>query len=155
MQIIAEARAFLASQKIDQWQGAYPDEAAVRADIEAGTNRVLILDKKVVGIASLIAGPDPFYGFIEGDGWSADVDYYAIHRFAIGDAGRGLHLSRPFLTALLSELYGRNVRNVRVDTHPDNKIMQHVVTSNGFEYAGVVYLDEPVPERFAYELPLN
>lgn len=151
MQVIADAKAFLAGQNIDQWQGAYPNTAAVQKDVAAGTGRVLCVDGVVTGIASLIPGPDPFYGFIEGAGWSTNRDYFAIHRFAIGNNGRGQHLSRPFMTALLSELYGRGVRDVRVDTHPDNKIMQHVVTSNGFVHVGTVYLDEPVPERLAYE----
>jgi predicted GNAT family N-acyltransferase len=155
MHIIADAKAFLKGQNIDQWQGEYPNEAAVQADIAAGTNRVLVVDGVVTGIASLIPGPDPFYGFIEGTGWSGDVDYYAIHRFAIGNNGRGMHLSRPFMTALISELYSRDVRDVRVDTHPENLIMQHVVTSNGFKPTGTVYLDEPVPERLAYELQLS
>jgi GNAT superfamily N-acetyltransferase len=154
MTVIAGARAFLGSQNIDQWQGNYPDRAAVELDIQNQANRVLVVDGRVVGIASLIQGPDPFYKYIEGGSWigGADVPYYAIHRFAIGDAGRGLHLSRAFLTALLSELYSRGVRDVRIDTHPDNKIMQHVVLSNGFEHRGLVYLDEPVPERLAYQL---
>ena len=157
MNVIAGARAFLGSQNIDQWQGSYPDVAAVRTDIARGVNRVLVVDGVVTGIASLIQGPDPFYQYIEGEGWigGPDAPYYAIHRFAIGNAGRGLHLSRAFLTALLSELYGMGVRDVRIDTHGDNKIMQHVVLSNGFQHRGLVYLDEPVPERLAYQLILG
>ncbi|WP_155287051.1 GNAT family N-acetyltransferase [Lacticaseibacillus zhaodongensis] len=154
LDVIAGARQFLASQHIDQWQGSYPDAAAVESDIAAGTNRVLTVDGVVTGTASLITGPDPFYKFIEGRGWQNpnSSDYHAIHRFAIGDAGRGLHLSRVFMSSLLSELYFRGVRDVRIDTHPDNRIMQHVVSSNGFQPVGTVYLDEPVPERFAYQL---
>lgn len=155
MQVIQDAKQFLAGQNIDQWQGAYPNQAAVEADIAAGTNRVLVVANQVVGIASLIPGPDPFYDYIEGVGWHGTNDYYAIHRFAIGDAGRQMHLSRPLMTALLSELYARGVRDVRVDTHPDNQIMQHVVTSNGFVRTGTVYLDEPVPERYAYQLEMD
>lgn len=155
--VIAGARAFLGHQHIDQWQGSYPDAAAVEQDIARGVNRVLVMDGQVVGTASLIQGPDPFYKYIEGGTWigGADVPYYAIHRFALGDAGRGLHLSRVFMTSLLSELYSRGVRDVRIDTHPDNRIMQHVVTGNGFAHRGTVYLDEPVPERLAYQLVME
>lgn len=152
--VISGARSFLASQHIDQWQGSYPDTAAVASDIAAGTNRVLTVNGAVVGTASLITGPDPFYKFIEGKGWQNpdSSDYYVIHRFAIGDSGRGKHLARVFMSNLLSELYARGARDVRIDTHPDNHIMQHVVTSNGFQAVGTVYLDEPVPERLAYQL---
>lgn len=156
MAIIAGARAFLHSQHIDQWQGSYPNQPAVEEDIAAGHNRVLTVDGKVVGMASLIPGPDPYYKFLEGK-WTngAEAAYYAIHRFALGDAGRGLHLTRPFFTALISELYRDGVRDVRIDTHADNKIMQHVVKSNGFAPRGIVYLDEPVAERLAYQLVID
>ena len=156
MSIIAGARAFLHNQHIDQWQGSYPDQPAVEDDIAAGHSRVLVVDGEVVGMASLIPGPDPYYKFLEGH-WTngTDAPYYAIHRVAIGDGGRGLHLTRPFFTSLISELYRDGVRDVRIDTHAENKIMQHVVMENGFAPRGTVYLDEPVPERQAYQLVLD
>lgn len=152
MGIIADARAFLGQQGIDQWQGTYPDEAAVQQDIQAGTNRVLVVDGAVAGTASLMPGPDPFYARIDGAGWVGERDYMMIHRFAVSAKIRGHHLSQYFLSNLFSEAYRRGVRDLRIDTHAKNVIMQHVVASNGFVYRGVVYLDEPVPERNAYQL---
>lgn len=154
MSIIADARAFLASQHIDQWQGSYPDQAAVEQDLQAKTNRLLIVDGTVAGIASLIPGPDPFYVRIDGGSWHGDLDYMAIHRFAVSSKVRGQNLSRFFMSNLITEAYSRGYRDVRVDTHAANKIMQAVVGGNGFVYRGVVYLDEPVPERNAYQLLL-
>lgn len=154
MSIIDDARAFLHAQGINQWQGTYPDEAAVKADIEKGTNRLLMVDDAVAGNASLLAGPDPFYGKIDGAGWSGNAPYMMIHRFAVSAKIRGQHLSKFFMSNLISEAYGRGYRDLRIDTHAQNLIMQHVITGNGFTYRGVVYLDEPVPERNAYQLLL-
>ncbi|WP_390407708.1 GNAT family N-acetyltransferase [Lacticaseibacillus jixiensis] len=153
--IIQSAREFLASQHINQWQGTYPDRAAVEEDIANETNRVLIVDGQVAGTASLIKGPDPYYKRIDGAGWIGDRDYMMIHRFAIDGHYRGQQLARFFMTALTSEAYALGYRDLRIDTHAQNKIMQHVILGAGYEFRGIVYLDEPVPERNAYQLVLE
>jgi hypothetical protein len=33
--------------------------------------------------------------------------------------------------------------------------MQHVIKAAGYQFRGIVYLDEPVPERNAYQLLLD
>lgn len=154
MGIIGDARAFLHAQHINQWQGTYPDQPAVEADIQKGTNRLLMVDGLVAGNASLLEGPDPFYGKIDGEGWQGDASYMMIHRFAVSAKIRGQHLSKFFMSNLITEAYSRGFRDVRIDTHAQNQIMQHVILGNGFTYRGVVYLDEPVPERNAYQLLL-
>lgn len=154
MQILADARQFLKEQNINQWQGSYPDQAAIEKDLAARTNRVLVMDGQVVGNASLLAGPDPFYLPIDGDGWQGAADYMMIHRFAVSAKIRGQRLSKFFISNLVSEAYAKGYRDLRIDTHAENKIMQHVITGNGFLFRGIVYLDEPVPERNAYQLLL-
>ena len=51
MKVIASARQFLGAQGIDQWQGTYPDQAAIEQDIATGIGRVLIVDGRVLAIA--------------------------------------------------------------------------------------------------------
>ena len=75
MKIIASARQFLGEQGISQWQGTYPDQAAVEQDVATGIGRVLVVDGQVAGIAALVEGPDPHYLKIDGAGWLADVPY--------------------------------------------------------------------------------
>lgn len=154
MGILADARAFLHAQGINQWQGSYPDEAAVQADLAAGTNRVWVVGGTVLGTASLLVGPDPFYEPIEGPGWVDVGPYMMIHRFALAASARGQHLSGPFMQALIAEARARDFHDVRIDTHAENRIMQAVIAANGFQYRGVVRLDEPVPERNAYQILL-
>ncbi len=40
--------------------------------------------------------------------------------------------------------------NFRIDTHNDNKIMQHVIEKNGFIRCGIIYVKDGSP-RIAYE----
>lgn len=155
MRVIASARKFLGDQGIPQWQGTYPDQAAIEQDIATGIGRVLVVDGKVAGLAALVVGPDPHYLRIDGEGWLADVPYLAVHRFALDGSIRGKQLSRVFLSNIMSEAYRRGFTDLRVDTHAQNVIMQHAITGMGFDFRGIVYMDEPVPERNAYEVRLT
>ena len=40
--------------------------------------------------------------------------------------------------------------NIRIDTHRDNRIMQHNIEKYGFTYCGIIYLANG-DERFAYQ----
>jgi RimJ/RimL family protein N-acetyltransferase len=40
--------------------------------------------------------------------------------------------------------------NIRIDTHRDNQIMQHVILKQGFTYCGIIYLLSG-DERLAYQ----
>ena len=40
--------------------------------------------------------------------------------------------------------------NIRIDTHRDNKIMQHNILKHGFTYCGIIYLTSG-DERLAYQ----
>ncbi len=40
--------------------------------------------------------------------------------------------------------------NIRIDTHRDNKIMQHNILKHGFTYCGIIYLLSGY-ERLAYQ----
>lgn len=41
--------------------------------------------------------------------------------------------------------------NIRIDTHRNNRIMQHCIDRYGFSYCGIIYL-ESGDERLAYQL---
>ncbi len=40
--------------------------------------------------------------------------------------------------------------NLKIDTHRDNKIMQHLLEKNGFKYCGIINTDDGT-ERMAYQ----
>lgn len=152
MEIIQEAKEFLHASS--QWQATYPDLATIEDDIDQQNGLVLICGNCVAGYAAVITGTDPTYKNIEGS-WYNDVDQYAtIHRIAISSKFRGNHLAASFISNIISLKLAEGVKNFRIDTSRQNKIMQHLATSHNFKHRGIIYVTEdPVDNsRLAYEL---
>ncbi len=77
------------------------------------------------------------YAKIDG-AWLDNDAYVTIHRIAASGLVR--HAARDCIRWALKH-YG----NVRADTHPNNKAMQHVLESSGFARCGLIQLlDRPV-----------
>ena len=126
--------------------------------IEDGCCYVLIVDEEVAGMASLIEGPDKNYQRIDSGEWkNRSDDYIAIHRVAISSKYQGMHLNDTLFACLLTVIETKGFKHVRIDTHPKNQRLQHIADKFGFEYRGIIYIeDETVePERKAYELELG
>ena len=155
MPIIDEAKKFLKEDGNPQWQSGYPNVDAISTDIEQDAAWVLIVDQKVAGYTAVTSGPDPNYHQIDGR-WNNDLDpYVAIHRVAISNEYRGMHLASYLLSSLISLHYAEGVRNYRGDTFRRNEIVQHLVKDAGFIERGTIKNDDPIdPYRVAYELNL-
>ena len=92
MPIIDEAKKFLKEEGNPQWQSDYPNVETITADIEEGVAWVLIVDQKIAGYTAITDGPDSNYKKFDGK-WNNDLDpYVAIHRVAISDEYRGMHI---------------------------------------------------------------
>ena len=87
----------------------------------------------------------PTYVNIDG-AWLDDDPYVTIHRIASSGLAKGA--AKDCINWCI-EHYG----NVRADTHPNNKAMQHVLESNGFARCGLIQLlDRPSDTtRIAYQ----
>lgn len=146
--VYAEARAFMRrTGNPTQWAGGHPNRALLEADIPRKQLYVVEEDGVVHGAFAFILGSDPTYSYIENGGWLSDAPYGTIHR--IGSDG----LVHGMFTDVLR--FCRDIQpHVRIDTHADNKVMQHIVLKHGFHYCGVIYLENGDP-RLAYELPEN
>ncbi len=86
---------------------------------------------------------DPTYAVIEDGAWISDEPYGVIHRVANNGTIKGM----------FSEVFGfchQKINHLRIDTHDDNKIMQHVVEKHGFQRCGIIHLQNGDP-RIAYE----
>ena len=81
---------------------------------------------------------------IDHGNWSSDKPYGVIHRIAAKKKEKGVF--KECLDFALS-----HISHIRIDTHTDNKVMQHVLDKNGFRHCGTVYMDNGEP-RMAYEL---
>ncbi|WP_125762961.1 GNAT family N-acetyltransferase [Companilactobacillus hulinensis] len=142
---------------VNQWQRGYPDEEILKRDIEEGINYVLILDGSIVGTAALQQGYDKSYQDISGGSWSSesDVTYAIIHRIPVEPGHQGEKLTTALIQQLLTMSYYLGYYDVRIDTHPDNRVMQHVITENGFVERGIITLDTDQDIRKAYQILLK
>lgn len=160
MAIIDHAKAMLKADGSPQWQDGYPDQATLKRDIAAQTCWLLLVDGQVAATATAIVADDPNYHEITQGHWANPVDpYMTIHRTAIGADFAGQHLSRLFLSNLISHFYQQGIRNFRLDTHALNQRMQGLAESFGYQHRGKIYVDEPAANhednaRLAYELNL-
>ena len=144
MVIYAHARRFMAEHgNPTQWGNARPTEADISAHIARNELFVLEDSDGIHGVFAFILGEDPTYHVIENGQWLSDAPYGTIHAVASDGSIHG------FLTQIVIYCL-QTIRHLRIDTHPDNLIMQHVITKNGFTKCGIIYVTDGTP-RLAYE----
>lgn len=155
MEIIDQAKKLLKEDGSTQWQDGNPSRETINGDIGKGYCYLLMVGNEVAGTATLMTEEDPNYSSLEGQ-WVNDTDSYAsIHRIAISQQFRNLHLSKYFFSNLISESYSLGIKNIRIDTHEMNIRMQKLINDFGFSYKGIVYVSpSPAGKRNAYELNL-
>lgn len=119
---------------VNQWAEGYPSKELMREDIEREAAYLCLdADNEPVGAASVFTEPDPTYFEIEGE-WLNDAPYATIHRIATNGKIKGVG---QFMIQWVQERH----ENVRIDTHKDNAAMKYVLEKLGFEYTGVIYID--------------
>ena len=125
-----------------QWDSAYPQTELLLSDI--GRRQLYVVEHGgvVFGAFAYITGEDLTYGHIEGGGWLNDKPYGAIHHVASDGTSRGI-----FRQCL--DFCKQRSRNLRIDTHENNKTMRHLVEKHGFKRCGIIYLSNGSP-RVAY-----
>ena len=129
----------------DQWKDDYPSASVIENDINRGAGYVVLDDDLVVGYFAFIPSPEPTYAHIFNGRWlDESAPYHVIHRIASTPDSHGV------FTALMDWCFTKD-RNIRIDTHRDNHIMQHCIASYGFTYCGIIYLTSG-DERLAYQL---
>ena len=141
LEIYAEARRFMAENgNPTQWHSGYPRRELLEEDIRLGRLFAVVRNNQICGAFVFFIGDDPTYRYIEGS-WMKDTPYGVIHRLA-GQGGGIFADALSFCEARIS--------HIRIDTHHDNKPMQHVVEKAGFSRRGIIYVDDGSP-RIAYE----
>ena len=145
LQLFALARETMrADGNRSQWAGDYPDEAAIRRDMKRKVSYVIVEDRKVIGTFAFIPGVEPTYRRIWRGRWlDKDTPYATIHRIAGDPAFHGV------FSTCLAWCWER-LPNIRIDTHRDNRIMQHLLATEGFSYCGIIYLADGA-ERLAFQ----
>ena len=143
LSIYAYARGFMAENgNPNQWGKTNPPESQLVRDIEEGTLYVLEQDG-IHGVFYFGLGEDPTYREIVEGSWMTDTPYGTIHRIA-GDGSGGV-------VAAAVAFAKKTIAHLRIDTHHDNTVMQHVLEKQGFSRRGIIYIADGSP-RIAYEM---
>lgn len=144
LEIYAVARGFMASTgNPAQWGDGYPKEELVRSDMEQGICYVAEADGQIEAVFMYAYGEDPTYAVIEDGQWLNDKSYGVVHRVASRGNVKGIGAQ--------CMLWGfEQCKNLKMDTHDDNVVMQHVLEKNGFVRCGRIYTDDGSP-RIAYQ----
>lgn len=155
--IIDAGRGFLKEQGINQWQGAYPTSEDIKKDIDNSTSYVIDVDGKVAGSATLHLGIDPDYLEMEEGEWDhgTTAHYSAIHRVSVSHEYRGQGLAGKLISGLFTVSSLLGFKDVRIDTHPMNKGMQHIILASGFTKKGIIRTKAEDDDRFAYQIELH
>lgn len=142
--IYDHARQFMrAHDNHTQWKGSYPAAEDLLADIEKGQLYVVKSGEEIAGAFALVPGDDPSYAYIENGAWISPEPYGTIHRIASSGKYHGI-----FDLAIRYSF--DKIPHLRIDTHEDNSVMQHVIEKNGFQKCGIIYIADGTP-RLAYE----
>ena len=145
MQVMDAAKLIMRqSGNMHQWTDGYPSEAVILSDMEREGGFVVDDGGKLVGYFAFLPSPEPTYTRIYEGGWLDDVrPYHVVHRIASYPDAHGV------FSCIMDFCFSRD-SNIRIDTHRDNHIMQHVVKKYGFTYCGIIFLASG-DERLAYQ----
>ncbi|MBE6799111.1 MAG: GNAT family N-acetyltransferase [Ruminococcaceae bacterium] len=129
-----------------QWSDSgYPSVDLLECDIKLKQLYVLESDDGLEGVFMYNVGPDPTYHKIDGE-WLNSEPYSVIHRIASRGRKKGvLRLAVDFATKFS--------KNIKIDTHEYNTVMQNALQGLGFKRCGTIYLENGDP-RIAYQLKI-
>nr|AOE10626.1 GNAT family acetyltransferase [uncultured bacterium] len=150
--IINDAKEYLASQKIDQWQNGYPNAEQVANDIKNNESYVVVNDEnEVIATAMFTTNPEPTYKIIDGN-WNIDENekYGVVHRMAIKKEFRKFGLATFMFHEFHMQLLEKNIKSLKIDTHEKNLGMQALIKKLGYTYCGIIYTNYHA-KRVAFE----
>lgn len=145
MDMYAIARTFMQQNgNPNQWVNDYPSQALIESEIATKHSFVCQNDNgKIIGTFCFILGDDPTYTTIYDGAWLNNAPYGTVHRIASSGVQKGV-------AKTCFDWCFTQIPNVRVDTHRENTVMQHLLTQYGFRYCGIIHLANGA-ERLAYQ----
>lgn len=128
---------------IHQWEEEDYPECKLDNDITNNEGYVILEDNKIHAYFYLHDGEDPTYKKIYYGHWLNHNPYVVIHRIA--SDGELHDVFGLILYFALSK-----GKDVRIDTHPDNVIMKHLLDKYGFKKCGLIHIPN-IGDRIAYQ----
>lgn len=126
-----------------QWGDTNPPVEKLEKDIEIGQLYVCCDEEEIYGAFVLQFGVEPNYVKPREGAWLNEEPYGTVHRIAAKGTKKGV-----FDESI--DFCKSQIDNVRIDTHPNNKTMQHLCTSRGFVECGRITILRDGSERIIY-----
>lgn len=146
--IYETARAFMAANgNPTQWGNTFPKRETLLSDIAEENLFVLEEDGELYACFYFRIGEDPTYRKIFCGEWKDSSPYGVIHRVASDGRKRGIF---PQIVVFCE----KKCAHLRIDTHPNNLVMQKQILRCGFTRCGIIDCRGDGKEdslRFAYE----
>ena len=147
-EIYENAKRFMrASGNPNQWNSGTPNAETAQQDMENGVGYVVEENGEIIAVFMFSLDGEPTYAKIYDGEWLSNAPYGVIHRIAVAEQGKGI------IGFCIDECF-RKCQNLRIDTHRDNLPMQRALLKRGFQYCGIIYLENG-DERLAYQKTLS
>lgn len=144
LKMYEHARSFMASHgNPSQWGNSYPSPQLISDDIAEGNSYVCLEHDKIIATFYYKEGPDATYMRIYEGNWLNEAPYGVVHRITSDGSLKGA-------ASFCLDWALKQCGNLRIDTHRDNIVMQHLLDKNEFKYCGIVYVEDG-SERIAYQ----
>lgn len=131
----------------NQWGDFLPPKELLINDIADKKHLYVVVDSKeiecIYGVFAFIIGKDPAYSVIKNGTWLSEELYGTLRRVASSGKIHGIF-------SQMVSYCRQQISHLRIDTHEDNKIMQHLIEKNGFSKRGIIFKDDGSP-RVAFE----
>ena len=144
-EIISYASQRLHKAGIDQWQRGYPNRQSVENDVNNGVGMVLSLGNEILAYGAVIFTGEKAYDDLTGGEWLTRSNttaprYAVIHRLCVSEIFVGMGFAKQFVQAA-EAMATERAESMRIDTHADNRTMQHLMRSMGYTYCGIIYFE--------------
>ena len=126
-----------------QWGHFYPTRELIEQDIEKEVCYLVCDEFEIHGVFALFDIEEPTYLYIENGQWLNDDAYLTIHRIAGDGKSHGIFKCAVEYCKAIS-------KNIRIDTHKNNLIMQKLIKRNDFIKCGRIYVADG-SARIAYQ----
>ena len=135
MEIYANARKFMAENgNPTQWKNTWPPREYIENDIRVGKSYVCVEGDEIAAVFYYAQEHDASYDEIFEGQWLNDDEYAVVHRIASSGKVKGAG-------SFCLDWASRQCKNVRIDTHENNRIMKKTLEKCGFQYCGIVYCE--------------
>ena len=145
LELFEQAKAFMRKNgNMTQWTGNYPGRELIATDIQTGRSYIAEEGGGIGALFFFDRGEDvePTYDEIDG-AWLTGHSYGVMHR--VVSTGK-----YPGMVRVCSDWCLQQCPSLRIDTHEDNKPMQDALKRCGFQYCGIVTIEDGTT-RLAFE----